>query len=334
MAIRSLNQREPQDKPTFAHLLLTKACNLRCPQCFVDAGIRTQDEMDILDLLRVADELVKMDVHTIHVEGGEPLLAPDATLVLKRLSKLRDVLMVTNGTLVTRDVAHRLAEAGMKQVAMSLDGATPETHNFFRPGTYDKVIAAIGYLREAGLAVRISTTLMKPNVHEARLLLERCLDWGVRIVNYDAFDLIGRGTQHPEFQLSEEAWKGLATELLPRALEVSSRIQVKVAIPNKYIAQLGIDMNDPHIGWIWCTSGVAQFSILSDGSVIPCFVQATMPEYVAGNVKQQSLQDIWDYSPYLRYYRTLDIEKLCPMGYKGHFFFSNVRKSAAGEPRC
>lgn len=315
----------PEARPSFAHLILTMACNLRCPQCFVDAGHKKTGEMDTLELLKVADELVKMRVHTVHVEGGEALLAPDAILVLKRLNRLRDVLLVTNGTLVNRDVAQRLAEAGMKKVALSLDGATKDTHNYFRPKTYEKIVNAIHLLQEAGVSVRISTTLMKPNVKEAVLLLEKSLAWGVDILNYDAFDMIGRGMEHPELQLSSSDWKFISHELLPRALEVSQQMQVKVAIPSKYLPLLDLDTNDPHFYWIDCTSAVSQLSILPDGSVIPCFVLATMSEYIAGNVKKQPLQEIWEQSPYMRYYRTLNGNKRCPMGYEGHMFFSNVR---------
>ncbi len=314
-----------EKKPSFVHLLLTMACNLRCPQCFVDAGIKLKNEMTTLELLRVADDLVKMGVHTLHVEGGEALLAPDAILVLKRLSKLRDVLLVTNGTLINQEVASNLARAGMKKVALSLDGATAETHNYFRPGTFDKIVKAIYLLREAGIAVRISTTLMRPNYKEATLLLDKCLDWGVEILNYDAFDMIGRGMQHPELQLSAHDWRVIAFELLPRALEVSSQMQVKVAIPSRYVKLLDLDVSDPHFEWISCSSGRSQLSILPDGSVIPCFVLATMPEYVAGNVKEEPLHEIWENSVYMKYYRTLEGNKRCPLGYEGHLFFSNTR---------
>jgi MoaA/NifB/PqqE/SkfB family radical SAM enzyme len=317
--------KQHEARPSFAHLLLTMGCNLRCPQCFVDAGRKLKGEMDTFELLKVADELVNMKVHTVHVEGGEALLAPDAILILKRLNKLRDVLLVTNGTLVNRDVARSLAETGMKKVALSLDGATPETHNYFRPKTYGKIVNAIHLLRQAGLSVRISTTLMKPNFKEALLLLEQCLAWGVDILNYDAFDMIGRGMVHPELQLSSSDWKFISYELLPRAIEVSEQMQVKVAIPSKYLPMLDVDSNDPHFDWLDCTSAVSQISILPDGSVIPCFVLATMPEYIAGNVKKQPLQEIWEQSPYMRYYRTLTGCKRCPMGYEGHMFFSNVR---------
>lgn len=319
----------PGDRPSFVHLFLTWSCNLRCPQCFVSAGKKHPDEMSTLELLNLANEMVEMGIHTVHVEGGEVLLRRDAFAILQRLSRMRDVLLVTNGTRIDRDNAQRLAAVGLKRVAVSLDGATAETHDFFRPGTYDKIVDAIGWLREAGLEVRVSTTLMKPNVQEANRLLEACLDWGVVILNYDAFDLIGRGKEHPEFQLTSADWEVLAQKLLPRALEVSSRMQVKVAVPSMYVPLLKLDTEDPHFHWIDCTSGLSQLAITPDGSVIPCFALVTMGELCIGNVKEQSLHDLWRSSPRLNYYRTLTGDERCPIGYEGHLFFSNTRGASS-----
>lgn len=316
----------PREKPSYAHLLLTRSCNLRCPQCFVDAGIPMEGEMTTLELLKAADDLIAMGIRTVHVEGGEALLQPEADVVLKRLADhVPDVLLVTNGTRVDRAYAKRLAAAGLKQVALSLDGARPETHDKFRPKNFQKVVDAIGFLKDEGLGVRISTTLMKPNVREAVELLEKCLDWGIRILNYDAFDRIGRGLDHPELMLDEEDWKWLAANLLPRAIEVNDRMQLKVAIPSKYVRLLGIDRDDPHYEWIYCSSGLSQLEIMPNGDVIPCFVLCTEPDYVAGNIKEESLASIWHDSPYMRHYRKLPLAKRCPMGYHGHLFFSNVR---------
>ena len=323
----SLDLRNQSAKPSYAHLLLTRSCNLRCPQCFVDAGVPLEGEMNTVELMKAVDDLIRMGIRTVHVEGGEALLASEAVEVLERLAaNVPDVLLVTNATRLDRECARRLAGAGLKQVALSLDGATQATHDRFRPGNFDRVVRAIDHLRAEGLGVRVSTTLMKPNVHESVLLLEKCLDWGIRILNYDAFDKIGRGIEHPELSLAGEDWKALSSELFPRAIEVASRMQVKVAIPSKYVNLLGIDKKDPHYEWIYCSSGLSQLSIMPDGNVIPCFILLTTPEYVAGNIKEQSLEEIWNDSPYMEHYRTLPLSKRCPIGYHGHLFFSNVAR--------
>lgn len=313
------------DRPTFVHLFLTWSCNLRCPQCFVSAGHGQPGEMDTLRLLTLADELVELRVRTVHVEGGEVTLRPDFLPVLERLSRLDDLLVVTNATRLDAATAEDLAAAGLRRVAVSLDGATAATHDQFRPGTFETIVEAIGHLQHAGLEVRVSTTLMEPNAHEAELLLDKCLAWGVTILNYDAFDMIGRGAEHPELRLSKGQWRRLGERLLPRAVEVADEMQVKVAIPSEHIPQLGLDPDDPHFEWLECTSGISQLAITPDGSVIPCFALVTLPELAVGNVKRESLAEIWRHSPRLDYYRTLTGDARCPMGYEGHLFFSNRR---------
>lgn len=314
-------------RPTFVHLLLTMACNLRCPQCFVDAGKKMRGEMGTLDLVRVAKDLVELRPHTVHVEGGEAMLSRDLYMVLTLLSELRDVLLVTNGTYITPEAVEMLKDTGIRKVALSLDGATEATHNIFRPDTFSVIMESIRLLREAGISVRVSTTLMKPNVHEAMQLVERCLEWGVDLLNYDAFDFIGRAVEHPEYRISSDDWQAIESELFPRALEVSDDIQINVAIPDANVKHFEKEIDTPHFDWIWCSSGDTQFEILPDGSLIPCFVMAAVPQHVAGNVKEQSLVDIWHHSPSLNYYRSLPYDRRCPMNYHGHLFFSNKRGS-------
>ena len=52
--------------------------------------------------------------------------------------------MTSNGTLITKDVAKRLAQTGLRTVSVSVDGLR-ENHEWFRqsPGSYDKTIEGI-----------------------------------------------------------------------------------------------------------------------------------------------------------------------------------------------
>lgn len=312
-------------KPLYVHLLLTMECNLRCPHCFVEAGKKLDGEMDTIDMMRIAKELVEMRVHTVHVEGGEALLFRDGIDVLKQLSKIHELLLVTNGKLITKETARNLSRAGVKHVAISIDGATKETHEKFRPNTYNKAVSAIKILKDEDIKVRVSTTLMKPNVSECALLVDKCIEWGVEHLNYDAFDLIGRGALHPEYQLSGSDWDFVVNYLFPKALSVADNMRIKVSIPTIYADK--IDFTDSHIETVSCTAGESQLEILPDGSVVPCYIMAARPEFRSDNLKEQSLKDIWANSPYLKYYRTLvDNKQKCPIGYDGHIFFSNTRK--------
>ena len=100
------------------------------------------------DFGRVLDSVAAAtDPHKvmINITGGEPLMYPD---FFNFTEYVRDSGfnwgMTSNGTLITKEVAHRLAEAGMKTISVSIDGL-PETHDRYRgfPGGYKKAMEGI-----------------------------------------------------------------------------------------------------------------------------------------------------------------------------------------------
>ncbi len=55
--------------------------------------------------------------------------------------------------LLTREMVSRLKEAGVTRLALSLDGASPESHDAFRgeEGTFQRPLEALSWAKEAGL---------------------------------------------------------------------------------------------------------------------------------------------------------------------------------------
>jgi MoaA/NifB/PqqE/SkfB family radical SAM enzyme len=66
---------------------------------------------------------------------GEPLFHPEITDMVSRAKALgARVELITNGTLLTRDMSRGLIEAGLDLLWVSLDGATPESYTDVRLG--------------------------------------------------------------------------------------------------------------------------------------------------------------------------------------------------------
>jgi MoaA/NifB/PqqE/SkfB family radical SAM enzyme len=85
--------------------------------------------------------------------GGEPLMRPDIfDIALYAAGRGLRVALATNGTLIDEHTAGRIVEAGIRRVAVSLDGATAATHDVFRalPGSFDQAVRGIRRLRARG----------------------------------------------------------------------------------------------------------------------------------------------------------------------------------------
>jgi radical SAM protein with 4Fe4S-binding SPASM domain len=84
------------------------------------------------------------------------------------------VALATNGTLVSKEIAQKIVDAGVKRVSISLDGANPETHDAFRgiPGAFDAALRGLKNLRSLGMGVQINMTVTRHNAHQLPEVLE------------------------------------------------------------------------------------------------------------------------------------------------------------------
>jgi len=102
-------------------------------------------------LARLADGLssVMDGEKEVVLSGGEPLLHADIIEIIREFSfKGLKVGMASNGVLIDQGKAGELADAGLKNIQLSLDSVNKETHDFLRgvSGAYEKVLQAAGNL--------------------------------------------------------------------------------------------------------------------------------------------------------------------------------------------
>jgi radical SAM protein with 4Fe4S-binding SPASM domain len=163
-------------KPRLIFWEVTKGCNLRCIHCRATAtelssptDLPTKQALDIIDQIAAAANPILV------LSGGEPLYRSDIfQLARYATDKGLRVALATNGTLVTKEVARMIADAGVKRVSISLDGADAATHDAFRgiPGAFEAALYGFRNLKEVGMSVQINTTVARHNAHQLPQVLE------------------------------------------------------------------------------------------------------------------------------------------------------------------
>jgi AdoMet-dependent heme synthase len=165
-----------QNKPRLIFWELTKGCNLRCIHCRASATeLSSPDDLSTEAANAIIDQIAEVSSPILVLSGGEPLFRKDIfELARYGTSKGLRVALATNGTLVTRQVAQKIVDSGVKRVAISLDGADAATHDTFRgiPGAFDAAITGFLNLKDLGMSVQINTTIARHNAHQ----LPRVLD--------------------------------------------------------------------------------------------------------------------------------------------------------------
>lgn len=183
---------KPIAKPCWIFLSLSHKCTYNCQMCGVVKILRGY-ELCIEDVRRVFDEISGWGWDfTIVITGGEPLLRSDIFDIFKHAQKLNlKIEVVSNGSLINQAIAEKIMLSGLKNIAISLDGAREQTHDFIREkGAFKKATEAIKYLvaakKGAGFGPQISvwTTIMKENVGELFDIISLVKDLGVECLVY------------------------------------------------------------------------------------------------------------------------------------------------------
>jgi AdoMet-dependent heme synthase len=163
-------------KPRLIFWEVTKGCNLRCIHCRATATeLMSPADLPTGKALNIISQIAEFSNPILVLSGGEPLYRHDIfQLAEYATSRGIRTALATNGTLVTKDVAEKIKNAGIRRVSISLDGADAATHDSFRgiPGAFDAAIYGMRNLQQVGVSVQINTTIARHNAHQLPDVLE------------------------------------------------------------------------------------------------------------------------------------------------------------------
>ncbi len=161
---------------------VTDRCNFRCTYCMPKEVFNSDyiflDRSRLLtfeEIERLAHIFAGLGVAKLRLTGGEPLLRRHLEKLVERLAQvpgIEDICLTTNGSLLTGEVAARLAEAGLNRITISLDGLDNEVFQRLsdvqRP--VDEVLAAIDHAAAAGLGPVKINMVVKRGANEDQIL--------------------------------------------------------------------------------------------------------------------------------------------------------------------
>jgi len=157
-------------KPRLIFWEVTKGCNLRCIHCRATATeLMSPTDLPTSKALNIISQIADFGNPILVLSGGEPLYRHDIfELAEYATSRGLRAALATNGTMVTKDIAEKIKNSGIKRVSISLDGADATTHDTFRgiPGAFDAAIYGMKNLQQLGVSVQINTTIARHNAHQ------------------------------------------------------------------------------------------------------------------------------------------------------------------------
>ena len=312
----TLNQHwDFSERPFIVIWEMTQACDLACVHCRASAQpIRSSLELNTEEARQLIDEVARLGSPVFVLTGGDPLKRPDLFELVEYAASrgVRTSLTPSATPLLTLEVIERLKQCGLARLAISLDGPSAEIHDAFRrvAGSYDRTLSAARSAREMGLPLQINSTITRHNLEylDAMITLVEQLD----IVLWSVFFLVPTGRGSSADLISAEEFEGVFQKLYETAGRVKFDIKsteaqhyrrhvLQCRTEEKRRGRLAFSSSEfnPHVrdGIGRTPRGINDgkgFVFISHrGEVFPSgFLPVS-----AGNVRQQSLTELYRHSP-------------------------------------
>jgi len=203
---------------------VTKGCNLRCIHCRATATeLSSPTDLSTAKALGIIDQIAATCAPILVLSGGEPLYRSDIfQLARYATNKGLRVALATNGTLVTKEVARMIVDAGVKRVSISLDGADALTHDSFRgiPGAFEAAVHGLRNLKALGMSVQINMTIARHNAHQLPQVFELAKSLGADALHTFLLVPVGCGVDiAAEQMVAPEEYEKMLNWFYDRSLE-------------------------------------------------------------------------------------------------------------------
>lgn len=295
-------------KPLYVKFKVFYGCNLKCEMC--NHWRETREPPVSADRFKeVITELAEMGTKKIHISGGEPMLRPQIPDFVELASSLGiKVTMTTNGTLITKEKAKRLVEAGLRGVNISIDSPIRKMHEKIRgvEGAFKATSKAVElfrrYKHKGKLTIRINTVVSRTNYETLATLPDLAHQLGADGINLIPVDdhcgeiLSMRKKDIAKF--NEE----IAPRIAERALELGLIVSDEDAFP------FGRDESEVRLGRAGryafgfyekhpCYAPWSHTLIDFNGNVyVCCMTREKIPPL--GNIINTSFKEVWEGAAY------------------------------------
>lgn len=220
--------------------------------------------------------------------------------------------MVTNGFLITEEVADELKEAGFRTVQVSLDGASAESHEWIRnqPGSFERAKEALRILVDRGFYVGVACTPSKKNLNEIDEIIKIVEEIGVNEFRMQPLMRMGRAKGMSEFFLDDKEYYKLSTKIKKYAIEKKDKLKIEWGDPIEHLLAMTSRFDLKY-------AAISAYGEIEISPYIPI---------VFGNLKKHSLEEylvagfreIGKYEFPRKLYKLALSPDLLDISYKGH----------------
>ncbi len=282
-------------------VILTSSCNLKCLYCYGkccdDIGCSFDFEVDysIPDEVSYAVDVLRSFCSKTRVEnlifyGGEPLLKVDKMIEIIDNVEAERFMIQTNGLLLSRIEPEYLKK--LHTILVSIDGDEALTDFYRGEGVYRRVVENVEAIREGGFRGEIVARMtisqqsdLEQNVnHLLSLNKFDSVHWQI-----DAQFWQNDFNPHIFTKWVEESYGPGLLHLIHKWAEQLSKGRVIRIYP--FLGVMETLLQGGEAG-LRCGAGWAQYTIQTDGTIVPCPSMVGFKAYYLGNIRETEPSDL------------------------------------------
>lgn len=322
-------------KPLYADISLTPFCNLKCGFCYAGCNkvSSSTDFLTLEDYKKLFNEFDELEILRVGFEGGEPFLRNDIIPILEEADKhYFNYFINTNGTLITEKIAESLSKLTIDKLCISIDGPNSLIHDKSRgiEGSFEKMLNGVTNAQKYNIPIDGIITLSNINKDYIVEILEFMKQINIKQATIMLLATVGSASEDmKKYYLDFSEWEKLFLKLtdmkknnsLPIPLSIvppsEAKIPMEFLLPlyrNNRLEDLKywknpsiIDLENDVFG---CTAGKDNFSIDGYGNVFGCSMMISNLDLKSGNVKNNSLVNIWYNSEKFLEFRNLKLDEI------------------------
>lgn len=279
--------------PASVDVFITNRCNLKCVHCFSNRKERNVQDLPLNELMFIFDQMEKMGVLEVRINGGEPLMHPAIDKILLALGTRRfRKVIITNGTLLNDEIAKLLKKSNVIPT-ISLDDSDADGHDLFRGtnGAFKKTLGGLKILQKNKVQYGINCCLHAKNLHKYESIIKLSANNGACRIAFLDLKMVGRMKDHKEWIPSYiEYEEALASLMMVKSKYREIDVSLDVFLSCHPLRESILEARK---GYVSCRAGKTELSICSDGTVYPCNLVIGDPEWNMGNVRAETLFDVW-----------------------------------------
>jgi len=279
---------------TNLHLEIVSECNERCVHCYIPHDYKVSCiESDLF--YNIIEQCKNLKLLHITLSGGEPMLHKNFCDFLKRCRDYNfSINVLSNLTLLSEEIVSEMKMNPLLGVQVSLYSMDSKVHDGITQmeGSFDKTYNAILKLIENDIPLQISCPIMKQNKNSYNDVLKWAKKHKIHVG--DDYGLIARynhTTQNLSCRLSINEIKEIIYDKAKNDSEFLEQIKVEVEKKETKTENDAV-----------CSVCHSSICISDNGNVYPC---AGWQDYVVGNIKENSLNEIWINSEKIKHLRAL-----------------------------